>query len=316
LPAEDLLPWRDVLHEGPVPALLPLDELSLVRAQFIAQRGWGELDEVREQFRQRDCQLAGAQSEDEVVLWFESDLYDQLQLLQVLDWFCDPAHRPPRLSMVFIDRDPDAGAFEALGTVHPQRVRALVTQRTAVTPAQLELGQRAWAAFREGSPRGIDNLRCNDCTALPYLGEALLRLLHELPSAANGLSLTEQWGLEAAAERPRSGAELFRSVQARELRPFMGDASFFHLLRRLTDGPAPLLAAGQAPADGPLAAERAAERAVKRVLGLTPLGREVLGGTADAVLSNGIERWWGGTRLKHGVSVWRWDGAQRCLIQS
>jgi hypothetical protein len=27
-----------------------------------------------------------ARGEDEIVLWFEHDLYDQLQLLQLLDW--------------------------------------------------------------------------------------------------------------------------------------------------------------------------------------------------------------------------------------
>ena len=37
----DKLAWRDVLHEGPVPAGLELEALSLVRAEFIAARGWG-----------------------------------------------------------------------------------------------------------------------------------------------------------------------------------------------------------------------------------------------------------------------------------
>ena len=36
----DILPWRDVLHEGPVRADLPLEELSKLRARFIAEAGW------------------------------------------------------------------------------------------------------------------------------------------------------------------------------------------------------------------------------------------------------------------------------------
>ena len=36
----NVLPWRDVLHEGPVPALR-LEELSTLRAKFNAERGWG-----------------------------------------------------------------------------------------------------------------------------------------------------------------------------------------------------------------------------------------------------------------------------------
>ena len=34
------LPWRDVLHEGPVRAGLSLEQLSAERARFIAEAGW------------------------------------------------------------------------------------------------------------------------------------------------------------------------------------------------------------------------------------------------------------------------------------
>ena len=36
----DILPWRDVLHDGPVPAGLSLEALSKVRTQFIVESGW------------------------------------------------------------------------------------------------------------------------------------------------------------------------------------------------------------------------------------------------------------------------------------
>ena len=42
LPGE-VLPWRDLLHEGPVPAGLSLDEMSRVRARFIAGSMWGDI---------------------------------------------------------------------------------------------------------------------------------------------------------------------------------------------------------------------------------------------------------------------------------
>ncbi|HYH80292.1 MAG TPA: DUF1835 domain-containing protein, partial [Longimicrobium sp.] len=83
----EVLCWRDVLHEGPVPATLPLPELSAVRARYIAGCGWGPADEIAREFAARDAALAAAGAHDEVVLWFEHDLYDQLQLIQLLDWF-------------------------------------------------------------------------------------------------------------------------------------------------------------------------------------------------------------------------------------
>src|SRR6185295_17536077 len=78
--------WVDILHEGPVPAGLTLEPLSAVRAQFLTDAGW-DSGYARSHFAARDAQLAGWARHEEIVLWFEHDLCDQLQLIQVLDWF-------------------------------------------------------------------------------------------------------------------------------------------------------------------------------------------------------------------------------------
>ena len=84
-----ILPWRDVLHDGPVPAGLTLKQLSERRAAYLGERGVAPADELLAGFRSRDARLEDCRTEDEVVLWFEHDLYDQLQLIQLLDWFAD-----------------------------------------------------------------------------------------------------------------------------------------------------------------------------------------------------------------------------------
>ena len=78
-----MLAWRDTLQEGPVPALPPA-ELRGVRAEFIAARGWAPRDAAEADLRARDEALAAALGSEPVVLWFEHDLYDQLQLIQIL----------------------------------------------------------------------------------------------------------------------------------------------------------------------------------------------------------------------------------------
>jgi hypothetical protein len=79
-----VLPWQDTLHEGPVPAL-PRKELLRARAQFLADCGWGREEALLSSLERRDRQLVVAFRDDaHVVLWFEHDLYDQLQLLDVL----------------------------------------------------------------------------------------------------------------------------------------------------------------------------------------------------------------------------------------
>lgn len=83
----EVLPWRDVLHDGPVPLTHDLAELTAIRARYLAGRGWGEFARIEADLAARDRGLMHMASFDRVVLWFEHDLFDQLQLLQILDWF-------------------------------------------------------------------------------------------------------------------------------------------------------------------------------------------------------------------------------------
>src|SRR5438094_1977122 len=75
-----VLPWQDVLHEGPVPAEAR-PELLRVRAGFLSECGWGGKRALLSSLERRDRQYVAALRDGvQVVLWFEHDLYDQLQL--------------------------------------------------------------------------------------------------------------------------------------------------------------------------------------------------------------------------------------------
>src|SRR5882672_2384435 len=79
---EDVLPWRDPMIDGPFPAGLELSAASKLRAAHLAGAHLG-YDQVLRDFRLRDEHLAAAASRyDEITLWFEHDLLDQLQILQ------------------------------------------------------------------------------------------------------------------------------------------------------------------------------------------------------------------------------------------
>jgi hypothetical protein len=201
----EIVPWRDVLHEGPVREGLELEALSRDRAAFIAEAGWAEYEAVLEQFRQRDAALRGADEEDEVVLWFEHDLYDQLQLVQVLDALGEA--KAPRVSMVC--------RSEYLGTMPPARAAGLFSNRENVEEKQFALAREAWAAFRSPDPMRI---KTDEREGLPYLGAALRRFLEEYPWTTDGKSRLERRIGEVSN---KSFQEIFREV--REEPAFLGD---------------------------------------------------------------------------------------------
>jgi hypothetical protein len=298
--AGEILPWRDVLHEGPVPGGLSLGELADVRARFLAERGWTNLGTANGDFARRDATLAGYGDHEEVVLFFEHDLYDQLQLIQVLDWFSGRDLGDTRLSIVQTD--------EYLGTLGPERLLALFHDRRETTAEQLDLGSVAWEAFCSPDPTAVLGVMEAGTRALPFLASALLRHLEQFPSTVNGLSRSEEQALQAIAGGSSTLAEAFVAHQEREEPVFVSDAVFASYLKDLSDASEPLVLLE----GGGTIGDPAWEDLWNQEIVLTEKGREVLRGHEDRVRLIGIERWLGGVHLS-GETPWRWDRSRRTL---
>jgi hypothetical protein len=205
------------------------------------------------------------------VLWFERDLFDQLQLLQLL---------------VLLDETPAALVDLGEPTESPADLGAL--EREPVRAGQRAIAARAWSAFRAPEPTDLAELAQAGTEALPFLGAALLRLLEELPAVGDGLARSERTLLQAVAAGASSRHRAFDAFQRAEERPFMGDSVFWQRIDCLAGGPVPLLVENGG-------------------LTLTAAGREVLAGRADHIHLNGIDRWLGGVHLTGPEVTWRWD---------
>jgi hypothetical protein len=226
-PGAEALPWNDVLHSGPVPAGLSLDELSAVRAAWIASRGWATPEQALAEFRARDAALGNFRAHPETVLWFEHDLYDELQLCQLLDWFNSQDLSGCNVSLI--------RTKVYLGPLSAAELSALFPTRRQVTPEQLRHASAAWAAVRAPDPRGLQRF------------PELRRLCEEYPWTSDGCSRTERAILAAAASGLRQPEELFRACSSTEEAVFMGDSTFFQIVDDLKSCPAPLLDAAHAP---------------------------------------------------------------------
>lgn len=310
----EVLPWRDVLHEGPVPAGLAPADLNRERARFLADHAPADFEEVLRGLEARDRALADAAAAGgEIVLWFEHDLYDQLQLLQVLDRLADVGAEPGRVSLVCIGAFPGVEPFHGLGQLAPEQLAGLHPGREPVTDAQRELARAAWAAFRAPDPREMERVLAGGTAALPFLRGALLRHLEQFPAVGDGLARTERQILEAVAAGAAGPREIFLADQAREEAVFMGDTTLWGYVRGLAAGPEPLLrVAGGGPFRLPGRDDSDAGFGEQR-LELTERGRAVLRGEADRLAGTGVDRWLGGVHLR-GAARWRWDREARKLV--
>ena len=291
------LPWRDSLHDGPVPQTATLSELSDVRARALAGFGWGGYEELRAGFARRDRALEAFRGNQDVVLWFEHDLYDQLQLLQLLDWFAQQNLGAVNLDLIQIDSYPGVRPFYGLGQLSGPQLTRLFPSRKRVTAAQMKISREAWHAFRAGDPSALLELVRRELAEMPFLKAALLRFLEEYPWTTDGLSRTERQILQAAAAGQRKQQDIYFESRKQEDVPW-GDSSVYLRMAWLAGGQNPALRETQ-----------------KNEFEITDAGRQLLAGKADWIkLCGGIDRWLGGVHLTGAELLWRWDPAKKTLV--
>ncbi|MER5622253.1 hypothetical protein ABT061_14560 [Streptosporangium sp. NPDC002544] len=296
--------WRDPLHEGPVPEVAPA-QLRRIRVDHLTGYQSVERAEVMRQFTERDRAL-GANRDGEYVLWFEADLYDQLQIAEILARLADLGVPSERITLICIGEHAGIARFGGLGELTAEQLRELPHTNACarLTPAALELAVRAWAAFRAPTPEGLGSIASARLGELRFLGEAFDRLSREYPATRDGLSLTERRVLAAVADGASDAGMAFVRAGARETRPYMGDITCFSRMDRMAAGPHPLLRL-----DPP-------GRPVERTTGvcLTDTGARVLAGEADQIALNGIDRWIGGVHLQGHRVPWRWDDGTETIV--
>ena len=294
--ADGALAWADVLHEGAVPGGLDDEGLRRERAGFIAGADGVDAAEVLRRFQERDRALA-ASSGGEYLLWFEADLYDQLQIAQIVAGLRELGVAPGRVTLVCIGEYPGIAHFGGLGQLEPGQLPGLLDAATPLTTEALDLGAAAWAALRAPDPGGLGRIAASRSPELRFLGEAFDRLAREYPSTRDGLSLTERRILAATPADGATAGTVFTRLGEREARPYLADLFAFRIMDRLATARVPLLELDP-PGDAVTAATR---------LRPTPAGTRVLRGEADHVALNGVDRWVGGVHLRGDRPSWRFD---------
>jgi hypothetical protein len=303
--ARRVIYWRDTLHEGPVPKAAPA-ELRRIRADYLAGSAGVQPAAAMRQLTERD-QALEANRGGEYVLWFEADLYDQLQIAEILARLAGLRVPAERITLICIGEHAGIARFGGLGELTAAQLRELPHTNACarLTPAALELATRAWTAFCAPTPEGLGAIAAARLAELRFLGEAFDRLSREYPATRDGLSLTERRVLAAVSDGAPDAGTAFVRAGARETRPYMGDIACFGRMDHMAEGPSPLLRL-----DPP-------GRRVQRTTGLrlTEAGARVLAGQADQIADNGIDRWIGGVHLEGRHVPWRWDDGTETIIR-
>jgi hypothetical protein len=296
----DIRVWADALDQGPIQNVAD-EQFWKLRDEFWATRG---MRDGGKRLAEWDRGVDEATAAEELILWFEHDLFDQLALIRLLARL---ARRglPQQLTIVSIDRHPEVPNFLGLGQLKPEQLAELWPRRTPLSRDAIDESITAWIAVTAPDPRALPFLT-RRIKAMPFLAGALERQLEEFPDPQSGLSRTERQLLAAVARGVATGGDLMQAVQAIDPRYPITDVQTVCTLQTL---------AKCGFVEGVPAGTPSADSFAKVNVTITPDGRQALAGAIDRVHEHGIDDWRGGVHLTGKGPVWRWDSAQRKLVE-
>jgi hypothetical protein len=285
----DVVVWRDILVEGPVAAGLSIDALAAWRAPWLARR-FGIAEDAYVAAGAAHAEgLARAARGDEIVLWFEQDLFCAANVSFLAAWL-ERARPAARVSLIFPE--------EALGASEPATLHDLFPQRRPFDRA--DEAAAWWRGFCASDPRDVGATS----SSLPFFDRARSLHLARLPSVTTGLGAVEATILDSLDANAETFAALFRAaaLDARMRGLGMGDVQLAGHLAALATGPTPLVTI-----DGDPGLTEAAFRTWR--VGITEAGRAVRRGALDRFDAQPLDWWVGGVHIDGRDSPWRWDAA-------
>ena len=181
LPGEHFA-WRESLITGPTPAGVGGNEWRSVRAQHLSKAYGVNLQECERGLLDQEKKLSSSEEHEELVLWFEHDLFCQTNLLYLLNWFAKEDTGSTKLSLICIGEFPGKENFRGLGELNAEQMASLFPGRQQVTSAQLKLAELAWQAYCSPDPAEIEKV-AQTADLLPFLEQALRAHLRRFPAA-------------------------------------------------------------------------------------------------------------------------------------
>lgn len=229
----DLCVWRDVLSDGPATLDVGSDEFWSIRTAYMTNAFKVSEEEFREKMLAEFELISQFTSYAEVALWFEYDLFCQINMLALLHWFNQQERGNTKISLICVGREEGYEKLVGLGEIDPALFPDLFNRRRIMGTQDFAFASDVYEAWCSEDPTDLETYTLLPSNEFPYLSDALQSHFRRFPSTQTGLSEIEQKivdliGSEENEERQIVG----RLLQWQKFYGF-GDLQFVQVLNQL-----------------------------------------------------------------------------------
>lgn len=183
----DIVVWRELLCDGPVSEPVFSDEFWHARYAYFEK----ELDVPRLEYFDKTIKelmkVEFLEEVDEVVLWFEYDLFCQVNLMALCSFLLENFRKDVIYSMVCVGREKDRSGWQNLADYKPEEFPALYENRINMSRASFEYAHECWKVYAKKDKQAILNFNFRKNKRFKYFHVAMQQELERFPDA-NGWS--------------------------------------------------------------------------------------------------------------------------------
>lgn len=229
----DIITWREMLCEGKTEATVGSESFWKTRFEFLnknykVSKAWF-IEKTLKEYRS----LCNHKQQDQIVLWFEYDLFCQVNMLAVISWL--KANRKyAEISLVCSGKEDDSDILYGLNDLNNEQLLNLYETRTILNQDDIEYADYVWQLYCSDNPIRLENLQDYNEFQFDYLSEAIKGHLQRFPSITNGLNLVENQVLNISVEqKPKSKKELMSSILQNQGVYGFGDSQYERIIGTL-----------------------------------------------------------------------------------
>lgn len=229
----DVITWREMLCEGKTLTNVGSESFWKARFEFLNKNYKVSKSSFIEKTLKEYRSLCNHKQQDHIVLWFEYDLFCQVNMLAVLSWL-KVNRKYAEISLVCSGKEDSSDKLYSLNDLDSDQLMKLYENRKILSQDDIEYADYVWQLYCSDNPIRLENLTDFKNYQFDYLSDAITSHLHRFPSVKNGLNAMENNILKLSIDkRPTSKRELLKTVLENQGSLGFGNSQYERAITRL-----------------------------------------------------------------------------------
>ncbi|MEL4308309.1 DUF1835 domain-containing protein [Joostella sp. CR20] len=202
----DIITWREMLCEGKTSNDVGSETFWRQRYEYLNRAYKITKDTFINKTLKEYRNLCNQKTQDEIVLWFEYDLFCQVNMIAMLSWL-KKNRSDASIAIVCAGNEDASDKLYALTDLTQESLKNLYKNRVYLTKDDIEYGDYIWQLYCENNPIRLQNAIKQNKSQLSYLSKAMEAHIHRFPSLKNGLNELENKMLQKSIQQTLNSKE-------------------------------------------------------------------------------------------------------------